>query len=99
MNKEVTGISLNANVIGKVTINIPFTGLKLFIDVVFLVLRQCIPTLMSIQDIIFNGLDLSLQQKYVSHGTRVHKLAMENLFLFHGCTNDELAYAIYSAVE
>lgn len=99
MNKLVSRIGGNVNVIGKVTIQIPFYGLNLVIYVEFLVLRESIPTMISMQGMILNGLDLYLQKRHVSHGTLGHNLVMENYFLIHLWTNDELTYTFYTEVE
>lgn len=78
--KHVTCIGGNVNVMGKVTLQIPFFRLPLVIDVYLFVLRGEVPTLISMQYMIMNGLGLSLQKKHISNGARDHPVSMENIF-------------------
>lgn len=65
--KTVHGIGGSINEKGVVKLKITFNGLKLVIDVDFLVLHQDIPTLMGLKDIVSNSLDISIRIKFVSH--------------------------------
>lgn len=63
--RKITGISGVRNPIVIVKIQIPFSGLNLYLDVEFFVLEDEVPTLMSMTDIIMNGLYSSVQGEYV----------------------------------
>lgn len=68
---------------GAVSIQIPFTYLEVKIDVQFLMITEDIPSLLSMKDVVENGLEISIQGIFVSLGLKCHKLAMENYFLIH----------------
>lgn len=54
---------------------------------------------MSMKDMVTNGLDLSLQNQHISFGKRTQKLAMENFFLIHRWSKEEMPYALYTEGE
>lgn len=94
-NLKVEGIVGDLSVVGKVTMQITFVDPHLLIDVDFLVLRENIPTLCSMQNMNLNGLDIYLKKRHVSHVSRVHKFMVENYFLIHRCRKDEIPYILF----
>lgn len=94
--RQFTGIGGIRKPIGFVKIQIPFSGLDLVIDVYFLVLKEKAPTLLSMPDIIMNGLDFSVQGQHVSHGKLCHKLTCENNFLVHRWTEGDVSFSCYT---
>lgn len=66
--RDVKGIDVKSRVVGKVTIQIPFVKLNLIVDVEFSVLKAETPSLLRNKDIIYSGLDISLQGGYLYVG-------------------------------
>lgn len=98
-SKGVTGIGGSRIPIGSVSMQIPFTALDLVIDVEFIVLEESVPTLMSMKDMISNGLHISIQHKYICFGMKKQALKFENYFLIHKWSPADLQYALYTEVE
>lgn len=85
--------------IGTVRIQIPFTDLRVIIDVDFLINTEAFPTLLSMQEMVRNQLHIYIQHGHISFSERIQPLAMENRFLIHRWTPMELPYALYIAKE
>lgn len=79
----IKGIGVKAASIGNVLIQVPIKYVDVFIDVLFMVLGEDIPALLSMKDMRNNGIEISLQGLYVSLGDRCQPLTMENYFLIH----------------
>lgn len=95
----ITGIGGMRKLIGIVNLQIPFTQLDLVINVDFMMLKENVPTLISVPDIILNGLDISVQRRHVSLGKRTQQLSMEKYFLVHRWTKDCAIYSCYTQDE
>lgn len=62
------------------------------IDIAFFVLGEDIPTLFSMKDMLQNGLDTSIEEQYVSLGSRLHRRTIKKYFLIHRWTTDDVPY-------
>lgn len=72
------GVSVICTSIGVATIHAMFKDLIGVIDISFLVLKEEITTLLSIKDVLDNGLYIFIKKRYVSPGTRRHLQIMQN---------------------
>lgn len=82
-----------------VSIEITLTYLEVIIDVHFLVAVENIPTLLPMEDVVENGLDISIQDCFTSLGQKRHLLAMESFFLIHVWSPSDLPYVLYTEKE
>lgn len=69
------------------------------IDVSFLLLADKVPILLSIRDMIKNGLYLSLQECVLKYKGRRHGLSMEKYFLIHRWTPGDMPFALYTETK
>lgn len=76
--RGVVGLGGFQSGIGRVRIQIPFPALRLVIDVDFLVVRQDIPALLSVKDMIDNGIDISIENKCAYHNGLTQPLSLVN---------------------
>lgn len=83
-NRKVRPIPGMTRAIDGVKMQNPFRGLRMARGVDLLVLEGNVATLLSMRDVLTNGLDISIQQSYVSHKNRTHHLHQENNFGFMG---------------
>lgn len=81
--KTICGLNSNNPAIGTATMAIPFYDLDLWIDVEFGIMEFDCPSLLSMRDMVNNGLDISLQNKWVSYKHKFQDIAFENYFLVH----------------
>ena len=81
--KTICGLNSKNPAIGTAVITIPFKDLDLWIDVKFRIMAFDCPTLLSMKDMVDNGLDISVQNKWVSYKHKLQDLAFENYFLIH----------------
>lgn len=82
-NLSVMGVGGKRKAIGVIVTLVPFKDLKIVIDVMFLVLQENVPTLYSMQNMIENCLDISIQGQYVRLGQRRNTLSTKKYFLIH----------------
>lgn len=68
-------------VIGTARIQIPFSALRMIIDVEFEIIDEDVTSLLTIRDMIDNGLDISLQERYLHVGKLRQPLTLEKYFL------------------
>lgn len=97
--RKVTGIVGEVKVLGTVKLQIPFKGINLTIDFEFLVVKLKVPTLLSIKDMMINGLDISLQKCHVSLAGMTHTLSRENYFLVHRWKKEYVPFELYTESE
>ena len=97
--KGLKGIGGQGEVVGEVTIQIPFQKLGLIIDVDFAVLKGECPSLLSNKDMLQNNLDISLQGRYIHVGDRRQPLALENFFFIHKWSCNDTPYALFTEDE
>lgn len=64
-------------------IQVPFTVLRIIIDVDLLILSEDVPALLSMKDMVLNRLDIGIQKRHVTFVRRTQNLSMENYFLIH----------------
>lgn len=81
---------------GLVVIKVPFRDLDVVINVAFLFLQEDKSTLLPMKDMLQKGLDTFIQGQYVSLGWRHHRLRMENYFLIHRRTPEDVSYVFYT---
>lgn len=97
--RTLRGIGGHGTIVGEAMIQIPFGDLGLVIDVTFTILEEDVPSLLSNRDMIDNGLDLSLQGRYLYKGSRKQPLALENYFLIYRWKAGTTPFALYSEGE
>ena len=97
--KQVRGIGGCSIAIGEARVQIPFKDLGIIIDVKFLILKDKIPSLLSMKDMLDNGLDLSIQGRYITLGNRKQDLHFQNYFLIHRWMPHEQPYVFYTFPE
>ena len=98
-NKGLNGIGGKSVAIGSAKIPIPFIELGIVIDVRFRIMRDRCPSLLSLKDMISNGLDLSIQEKTISIGDEKQSLLFENDFLKHKWSPKDMDTALYTEDE
>lgn len=76
--KEVKGIGVVIRSIGEENIQIKFRELCIGIDVVFLIRPEKIPILLSMKDMMYNKLDLSLQDLHLTLNGKTRPLQSNN---------------------
>lgn len=62
---------------------IPFTYLGIIIDAELIVQKEVVPTLISMKDMVVNGLDISTKERYICWEKKKQKLQLEKYFLIH----------------
>ncbi len=97
--KSISGIGGNSKAVGTAMIPIPFTDLNLVIDVEFTIMKDNVPTLLSMKDMKDNGLDLSIQKEELYYKHLTQQLSMENYFLIHRWGKGDIAYSLYTESE
>lgn len=98
-SRSVKGVRGTQKGIGAARIDIPFKCLKITISVLFLILKGEIPGLLSMRDMITNGLELSLQKATISFAGLHKDLELKNIFLVHNWNPDDMSYALYTESE
>lgn len=71
-------VSVLANEIGVVKLQITFKDVKLVMDVDFLLFTGEVPRLLSMRDMLTKNLNISIQVCHISHGIFKRQLSMEN---------------------
>lgn len=89
------GIGRRKTSIGSSTIQFAFNYLQLMIDVEFLLLDDQVPTLLSMRDMIRNGLEISMQQAHSTHMTKKQRIKLDNYFFFHEWYPHDICFALY----
>lgn len=97
--ETVGGIGGSQSAVGMAMIQIPFRDLELIIDVWFTVINQDVPTLLSMRDMVTNGLGISIQKCHVHFRGRVHQLGMRNFFLIHTWAPTDMPFVMYTKRE
>lgn len=82
-NRTVRGIGERRKARGIAKIQIPFVDLRAVMDVDVSIFAKNFLSLLSLRDMYKNGMDLSIQGRYVSLETKKQLLHFENFFLFH----------------
>lgn len=90
----IIGIGGRVSSTGNGLIHVPFKYLDVAIDVIFTVIKEDIPTLLSIGDMLNNRLDVSIKRRYVSLIERRQPLTMENYFLIHQWSPEVVSYLL-----
>lgn len=98
-SRGLKGLGGKSKVLGEAMIQIPFCALHLIIDVVFAIVEEDIPSLLSNKDMLDNGLDISLQGKYLYIGSRRQPLVLDNYFFIYRWSTRNVPYALYTENE
>lgn len=64
-------------------IRIPFVDLEIIIYVQFHILPTRVPKLLSMKDMLDNGLDISVQHRNIEHKVKTQQLILEDYLLIH----------------
>lgn len=99
MRNKMRGIGGTGTILGEATLPVPFSELGLVLHIAFVVLERDCPTLLSNKDMLDNGLDISIQDRYISMGERRQPLILENYFLKYKWDPYCMIYAAYSEKE
>ena len=97
--KALRGIGGSSTAFGSAIIPVPFKDLNLVIDIKFRIVKDNVPTLLAMKDMVENGLDISIQRRVVKYKHLEHPLHMENFFLIHRWGRGDLAYSLYTETE
>lgn len=84
---------------GTALIQIPFKDLRLVVDVELLLIAHEIPSLISMRDMVRNGLEISILHAHVTRESRLEKLNFENYFLVHEWEPSDMPYTLYTETE
>lgn len=66
--------------VGTVRLKIPLRKLNIITDVDLFLLSENVPSLLSMKDMVENGLDISIQDCTERYGDRTQALSVENYF-------------------
>lgn len=93
MMKYIRGTS--SSIVG-ILVQAPFTYLNVVINVLFMVIEKDIPTLLSMEDMVHNGFDISIQDQYVRSEERRQPMKMENYIPIHRSSPADVPYVLYT---
>lgn len=96
MVKEIRRASIS---VGPVTMQIRFTLLDVLLDIKFMVIAEDIPTLLSLQDMVDNGPDTSIQECFASLGDGRPPPKMDNYFPVHKWKPEDVPRVRYTELE
>lgn len=96
---SVKVISGTRKSIGSAMIQIPFPAVCIIIDVEFLIMSGNVPTLQSMRDMLVNNLEVSILGRTIRCGDMSQPLGMENYFLIHTWSLDDLRYVLYTETQ
>lgn len=77
-------------------IKILFSGLKVVIIVYFVIFSSEIPTLLSMKDMYDSGLDIRIQERFISLGQVRHEISMEDYFLVYQYKSSYILFTLYT---
>lgn len=97
--KKISGIGGSSQTLGSAVVPVPFKGLDLVVDIKFQIMRDCVPTLLSLKDMLDNELDISIQDREITFCGKSHKLLLENYFLIHRWGREDIHYVLFSEAE
>ena len=90
--KNIIGLGSRNQTIGTALVTVPFSDLDLWIDVKFRIVNTKCPTLLSLKDMIQNGLDISIQERTISFKHKRQSLTFENYFLIHRWRSQDMSF-------
>lgn len=97
--RNLNGIGGRSKSIGTATIPVPFSDLNLVIDVRFQIVTDDVPTLLSMKDMMDNGLNIRIQSKEVKYKHLWQALHFDNYFLIHRLDHGDLTFSLYTEAE
>ena len=90
--RSINGLGGKTKSVGSVLIPIPFPELGIVADVKFRVVEENVHTILCLRDMKMIGLDLSIQNNWLSFMRKTQKLDLENDLLFHRWYPDIVLY-------
>lgn len=90
--RTIRGLNSKNPAIGTAVITIPFSELDIWLDVKFRIMEFDCPSLLSMKDMVDNGLDISIQKKWVSYKHKRKEPVFENYFLIHRWNASDLSF-------
>lgn len=98
-DKSIISIGGSKRSIGSVIIQFPFSAMEMVIEVEVFLLSDNVPSLLSMKDMIYKKLKISIQDRTVSSAGRVQSLTMRNNFLIHRWTPEDMPYVLFTEAE
>lgn len=77
-------------------LQIPFKDVYLVLDVKFIVIKEPVPKFISMQDMIVNGLEVSIQKHLITCGSRSQRLCLEKVFLIDRWTRKDMKFICFT---
>jgi hypothetical protein len=97
--KPIRGIGGRKMTIGSATIPVPFSAIGVTITVNFQIIKEEVPSLLSLADIKRNMLDVKLLENRIEFGGKSQGLVFENGFLIHRWRDTDTLNALYTEQE
>lgn len=79
----VIGLGGLIQIVGRVIIQVPSLKLHLIMDIDFSIVYQNIPELLSLKDMLDNGIYISVENGCAYYGGHIQPSSLENFFLVH----------------
>lgn len=98
-NRSISRAGGRNKPVGAVVMQVPFKELKIVIFVTIIVLKEDIPGLLSMKDMIDNGLDIFIQGHHASLAQRRHVLSTEDYFLIHRWKSADTDFVVYTVKQ
>lgn len=92
-NCTISRIERNGWAFRVVVIKVQSKNLEILVAVLLSVIKEDIPTLLFVKDMINNGLNISTQLRYIRWVRTCYSLSMENYFLIHRGRPDDIDFA------
>lgn len=97
--RDVQGIGGKSLAVDEVTLQIPFTGLGIVLDIELSILREGTLSILCNKDLLDNNLDISLQGGYLYIGDRKKHFMLDNCFFIHLWSVDDVPFVLYTEGE
>ncbi len=97
--RPLHGIGGNSSPIGTANIPVPFRDLNLVIDVRFQIVKDNVPSLLCMKDMLDNGLDISILDSEIRYKHLSQPLELKNYFLIHKWKRGDIGYSLYTEAE
>lgn len=99
IDRIIMGIGEAGNLIGRVVIQVPFKNPGVVIDVSFLIIRESVPAILPMKDILNKDSEISIQREYVSLENLHNLLTIKSYILIHEWNPSNLLYVFYTKNE
>lgn len=84
---------------GSTVVQITLKDIVMVIDVELLLLSDEFPSLISLRDLVENGLNISIQDFVIKHDGMEQPLTIETYFLVYSWTPEDVPYFFYTEME